>query len=211
MAEIITAETASVTTPSAGTVSIYADTSANPNVRYKDDSGKDQSLFGVTNYSTAAQTPAATVRTYITGSAIPVPVNKLQVGTCFRWTFNITKTAAGIAASTFDIAVGTAGTTADTARVSFTKPAGTAAIDEGLVTINAVVRSIGATGVMVGEFTLIHNLAATGHAVIPCVCVNTISAGFDMTVTNLIVGVCITSGASDAITIQMVQAEAWNI
>jgi hypothetical protein len=117
------------------------------------------------------------------------------------------KTAAGNAASTFDICVGTAGTTADTARVSFTKPAGSAAADEGKVVIEAIIRTIGATGVMVGEFTLVHNLAATGHAVIPCVCVNTVSAAFDMTTEDLIIGVCITSGAADAITIQQVIAE----
>lgn len=165
----------------------------------------------ITNYSVAAQTPVAATRTYITGSSLAVPVNKLQVGSSFRWTFNLTKTAAGVAASTFDIAIGTAGTTVDTARLSFTKPAGTAVIDEGKITINAVVRTIGATGVMVGEFTMIHNLTATGHMIIPIACVNTISAGFDMTVANLFVGVCITSGAADAITIQMVQAECWNI
>jgi hypothetical protein len=91
--------------------------------------------------------------------------------------------------------------------VSFTKPAGSAAADEGRVVIEAIVRSIGATGVLRGEFTLVHNLAATGHAVIPCVCVGTTSAAFDMTVADLIVGVCITSGASDAITIQQVIAE----
>lgn len=166
----------------------------------------------LTNYSTASQAPAATTRTYITGSNLAVPAGKLQIGTMFRWRFNMTKTAAGIAASTFDICVGTAGSTADTARVSFTKPAGTAAADEGWVDIIATVRGpLSASGVVVGEFIMSHNLAATGHAVIPIVVVNTISAGFDITVANLIVGVCITSGASDAITIQMVQAEAINL
>jgi len=167
----------------------------------------DQIRCARAGYSVAAQTPAAATRTYITGSAISIPPTGLRVGNVFHWKFNMTKTAAGTATSTFDISVGTAGTTADTARVSFTKPAGSAAVDEGWVEITAIVRTIGATGVMVGEFTLIHNLAATGHAVIPCVCVNTVSAAFDMTTADLIVGVCITSGASDAITIQQVVAE----
>ena len=34
---------------------------------------------------------------------------------------------------------------------------------------------------------------------------------FDITVANLIVGLCITTGASDAITIQQVTAEAMNL
>src|SRR5574343_294328 len=158
-------------------------------------------------FSTAAQTPAAATRTYITGSAIPISKAGLRVGHIFRWSFSLAKTAAGNAASTFDVCVGTAGTTADTARVSFTKPAGSAAADEGRVVIECIVRTIGATGVMVGEFSMIHNLENTGHMTTPCTCVNTVSAAFDMTTEDLIIGVCITSGANDAITIQQVIAE----
>jgi hypothetical protein len=211
MSQVIFNERSAPSNPSASKVALYADNTANPLVRQRDDNGNDFALMGVKNYSTAAQSPAAATRTYITGTALAIPANKLQVGSCFRWRFNMTKTGAGTATSTFDICVGTAGTTADTARVSFTKPAGTGVIDEAWVDIYAVVRSIGASGVMVGEFVMVHNLSATGHAVIPAVVVNTVSAGFDMTTANLIVGVCITSGASDAITIQIVQSEAWNV
>jgi hypothetical protein len=73
----------------------------------------------ISNYSTTSQAPAATTRTYLTGSALSIPTGKLQIGTCFRWTMSVTKTNAGTALSTYDICVGTAGTTADTARVSF--------------------------------------------------------------------------------------------
>lgn len=166
----------------------------------------------LSNFSTVAQTPAAATRTYITGSAITVPTSGLKIGTCFRWTFNVTKTGAGTAASTFDIAFGTAGTIADTARVSFTKPAGTAVIDEGKIVIEAIVRGpLSASGVVVGEFTMTHNLQITGHMVIPCCNVNTISGTFDVTTAGMKAGVCITSGASDAISIQMCLAEAWNL
>jgi len=198
----------SISTPASGVTAIFVDT--DKRLKTKDDAGVING-FPKTNFSVASQAPAATTRTYITGSSIAVPPSKLQVGSCFQWKFHMTKTGAGTATSTIDIAVGTAGTTADTARVSFTKPAGTAAIDDGLVTVDAIVRTIGATGVMVGLFTLVHNLQITGHAIIPCVVVNTISSGFDMTVANLIVGLCITTGASDAITIQMVTAQAWNL
>jgi hypothetical protein len=192
----------------AGTVVVYVGTNTVDSLTNK--TINNQSL--INNFSTTAQTPAAATRTYIAGSAIAVPVGKLQVGTVFRWSFNMTKTAAGTAASTFDIAFGTAGTTADTARVSFTKPAGTAVADEAWVTITAVVRGpLSASGVVSGEFILIHNLSATGHAVIPCVVVNTISGAFDVTVANLIVGICLTSGTADAITIQQINAESWNI
>jgi hypothetical protein len=158
------------------------------------------------NYSTQDQAITAATRTYIAGSMLQIPIS-LKVGTVLKWKFNMTKTAAGNAASTFDICFGLAGTTADTARVSFTKKAGTAAADEAVVEIIATVRSIGATGVVIGEFMLAHDLASTGHATTPNVVVSGISAGFDMTVPKLKAGVCITSGASDAITIKLVQAE----
>lgn len=199
----------SIATPAAGVVAAFVD--LDKRAKTKDENGFIRNGMNFNNFSIGPQTPAATTRTYITGSQVPVPSGKLQVGTFFRWTFNITKTAAGIAASTYDIAIGVAGTTADAAVVSFTKPAGTAAIDEGKIVIEAIVRSIGAAGVMVAEFSLIHNLAATGHATIPCVVVNTVSAGFDTTVAALFVGLCITSGAADAITIQQVLTEVGNL
>lgn len=161
----------------------------------------------VQNKSVAQLAPVAATRTYITGSSLKVPQGGLKVGTKLRWKFNAAKTAAGTATSTIDIAVGTAATTADTARVSFTKPAGTAAADEGVFTVEAIVRSVSATGVVAGEMTLIHNLAATGHAVIPCVAVSTISAAFDNSAEGLYFGLCITTGAADAITIEMVDAQ----
>lgn len=161
----------------------------------------------VKNSSTATQTPAAATRTNIAGGNLAVPPAGLKVGTRLRWVFNMTKTAAGSAASTFDIALGALGTVADAAVVSFTKPAGTAAADEARVVVEAIVKSVSATGVVIGEFTLVHNLSATGHAVIPCVVVNTVSGATDLTPQNLIASLNITSGAADAITIVMVDAE----
>lgn len=201
----------SISTPASGITAVYIDT-FDKKIRTKDDTGFVYSDLNNNSGSTAAQTPAATTRTYITGTKIGMPTTKLQIGSMFRWTFSMTKTAAGTAATTFDIAVGTAGTTADTARVSFAKPGGTAAADEAWVTITAICRGpLSASGVMVGQFEMTHNLAATGHAVIPVVVVNTVSSGFDVTTAGLNVGICITSGASDAITIQFATAEAWNV
>jgi hypothetical protein len=170
-----------------------------------------RSVQNVANASGVAQTPAATVRTYLAGSAINIAAGQLEVGTRFRWKFNMTKTAAGTATSTIDVAFGTAGTTADTARLSFTKPAGTAVADEAFCEVEVlIVGPISASGVATGEFTLIHNLAATGHAVIPCVVVNAVSSAFDVTLPTFI-GLCITTGASDAITVQQMVAESSNV
>lgn len=209
-----TTDEATPATPGSGVSTVYVDATTLPVLRMVDDAGNDKQLSPIYNASTAVQTPAATTRTYIAGSNITVPAIKMKVGAIYSCRFNMTKTAAGTATSTIDVAVGTAGTTADTARLSFTKPAGTAAADEGWCEVHAVVKTIGASGVLVGEFTMGHNGfaagAGTGHAVIPYVAVNVTSGAFDTTVANLIIGVCLTSGASDAITITAVRAEYCN-
>jgi len=204
-------EVAAPSTPATAKVEIYASNDADPLIRVVDDAGKNNSLTNINNESVTSQSPVAETRTYIAGSNIKVPSTKLKIGTILRWTFNMTKTAAGVATSTIDIAFGILGTTGDTARVSFTKPAGSAAVDEAFVEIVAIIRGpLSASGVAVGEFVMLHNLAATGHAQIPCVVVNTVSGAFDLT-TPTNVGICITTGASDAITIEQVTAEAINL
>lgn len=164
------------------------------------------------SWSTAAQTPGAGTRTYLTGSALTIPATKLQIGTVLRWRIHATKSAAGTAACTFEVCFGTAGGTADTARVSFVKPAGTAAADDAWISIDCIVRGpLSGSGVVVGTFRLIHNLSATGHATIPCVILNTVSGAFDVTVASLIAGVAFTAGAAEAYTIQQVNGMIRNV
>lgn len=207
MSRLILNTGAAPSTPASGKQSLFSDTGKV--LRAIDDTGKITSLQPLVNGSTTSQSLSATTRTYLTGSALSVPSGKLQVGSQFTWRFNMTKTAAGTATSTIDVAVGTAGTTSDTAVLSFTKPAGSAAADEGFCTIQVICRGpLSASGVFVGEFAMIHNLASTGHMVIPACCVNTVSSSFDVTTANLILGVCVTTGASDVITVQQVHALA---
>lgn len=167
-------------------------------------------------YATAGQTPAATTRTYITGSdAGPFTAGQLIVGTMIHWHLKLTKTAAGVASSTFDIAFGTAGSTADTARVTFTKPAGVAQADDCTVDIYATVKTNSASGVVVGDFTLFGNqtnalggfLAATKWIY----CSPAITSGTFDTTAPTHVGLCITTGASDAYTIDQVQTWTANL
>lgn len=82
MAELILAETSSVSTPSAAKVSFYADTTANPQLVFKDDGGTVTQLLDTrnTNIITGAKTfnngtllinnPAATFAYTITPAAI---------------------------------------------------------------------------------------------------------------------------------------------
>lgn len=200
---------ANPSTPASSTAVVTIN-STTKRLQTKDDAGFRRTL-GLVNFSTAQQAFSATTRTYLTGSNIAFAAGSLQIGTMFRWTFDLTKTNAGSSTSTFDICFGTAGTTADTARVSFTKPAGTTVADAGQIIITCVIRGpLSASGVAVGHFNMNHNLAATGHAVIPCVDVTTVSSAFDVT-TPTNVGVCVTTGGSDVCTTELVLAEAWNL
>jgi hypothetical protein len=158
--------------------------------------------------ATPAQTPTATTRTYITGSSVKAPVSgQFKIGSTVVWRFEIDKTAAGTATSTYDICFGTAGTTSDTARVSFTKPAGTAVADKAWIEVSLTIKGpLSASCVAVGTFQLTHNLSATGHATIPGVVLNVSSSTFDITAVNT-VGLCVTSGTADALTIQQVVVE----
>ena len=172
-----------------------------------------QSL-NLSNQSATAQGPiAGGTNTYIAGSNIAIPAAGLRVGTRFRWKISLTKTAAGSASGTFAVVLGTTGTVSDAAILSFTKPAGTAAADEGFIDIDVIVRGpLGASCIATGEFRLVHNLAATGHAQIPCVVVNTVSSTFSSVwAAGQTIGVTTNGGASDAITIQQVSAEPYNL
>ncbi len=162
----------------------------------------------VQNRSLAAQVLAAATATYITGSALALPAAGLVVGSCFRWTFSLAKTAVGVAASTYTVRVGTTGTATDAAVLTFTKPAGTAVADEGKIVIEMVVRSVGASGVVAGEFTMTHRLAATGHMTVPAFNQVVVSAPFNTTAATF-VGLVATTGAADACDIQLCLAEAW--
>lgn len=160
-------------------------------------------------YRATQLAPVAATRTQVVGTAIKAPPGGFKAGTRYVARFNAAKTAAGVATSTIDVSIGAAGTVADTARVSFVKPAGTAAADEGLFEVVVLFRSISATGILVGEMTLIHNLAATGHAQIPVVAVSTISATFDNTAEELYIATNITTGAADVITIEQAYADLY--
>jgi len=192
--------------PSVGDVAFYP--SPEGNFRQVNSDGKNQPISLWTNCITSQQSISAATLTYISGTKLAIPSTKLQVGSRFRWSFSLHKTAAGTASSTYSVVIGTSGDTSDAAILSFVKIAGTAVEDEAWVTIEVIVRSIGGAGVIVGEFTLIHNLLATGHATLPCLAVNQVSSGFDTTVADMFIGVTATTGASDSISVEMAYAEA---
>lgn len=166
----------------------------------------------IQNQSTADQVVTAATLTYLTGSTIAVPAGKLRVGTVLRWRISLSKSAAGTAANAFHFRLGTAGSTADAAILTFTTGVGTAAVDQGEIDLQVVIRGpLTATCIAVGLFNFSHNLAATGHLIIPNAVIAVTSSAFDATTASLKAGVSVTSGASVAYTVQQVFGEAKNL
>lgn len=136
------------------------------------------------NFSGTSQTLTATEEAIVDGSVVSIPDTGLQVGSTYRVKLAINKTAAGTATSAYRVGLVPSGEAATLANVdtvlSFTKPAGTAAADVGIVEILVTVLAVGTTtaesGSVKGAFSLIHNLAATGHATVPAVVLSAVDA-----------------------------------
>jgi len=198
------------TTPAAGKLLVYPDSSTKQ-LTACNDAGRKFSLDGCVRNWNVADVVANAADTYLAGSALAVPQHLLQAGATFRWRLGMTKTAAGVATPTWNVRVGTLGTIADASRLLFTGPAQTAAIDAGFVDITCVLRNTGAAGVLAGILSLAHNLAATGFSTIDNPVLQVTSSGFDTTVAALIVGLSVNPGASGVWTHQVVTAEMSNM
>jgi hypothetical protein len=167
----------------------------------------------IANVNTADETANA-ADTYLAASKIAIAATApIVVGTVFRWTFGMTKTAAGTAAAAWNVRFGTNGTTADTSRSgALNLGAQTAAVDAGYCRIQAIVRGpIGVSCIVHFLFDFERNLATTGlhnanHSV-----QQVASSGFDITTSGLIVGVSVNPGASGVWTFQSITAEVLNI
>jgi hypothetical protein len=150
--------------------------------------------------------------TYLAGSCITIPTaGGWQVGTQYRLIFDLIKTAAGTAAFTITIRLGTAGTTSDAALITLTFGAGTAAADTGLFEVLITFRTVGSgtAAVLRGLARCTHALSATGlisTGASGCGIVLGASGGFDSS-TQTKIGVSINGGTSFSGTCTMVQAE----
>jgi hypothetical protein len=164
----------------------------------------------VYNQSVAAQGPGFAADTYLTGSSINVNA-LLKAGTRYRLVFHVSKTAAGVAAPVITVRFGTAGTTADTARLTFTLLAQTAVIDNGRIELDLTFRNPGASCVVAGVLQIAHALATTGLQTRNPHVVQVTSAAFDTTPANSIIGVSVNGGASASWTVQLVQATLENL
>lgn len=210
MADILLDNESVPTAPASGKINIFSHSGTKQLVT-RNDAGTFATLSGsLRNWSTA-DTVCSSTNTYIAGSNINIPTGMaLQVGTTFRWTFVMTKSAAGTATPTIHVKVGTAGTIADTTRLSFAQVAAqTGVADTAFVDIIAILRNVGASGVLAGGLRMAHVLAATGFSTLDHNVMQQTSAGFDTTVAGTIVGVSMDPGAtgSPVWTVQVASVE----
>lgn len=160
------------------------------------------------NYSAAAMAEGFAADTYVTGSAIRIPVDGMIAGQVYRWRLAVVKTAAGTAAAVYTIRVGTAGAIGDTARLTLTASvAQTAAVSGGIITVFCVVNGVAAatTGILAGGVGVAASVGLGSG-------VGAVSAAFDNTALGSAsapnyVGLSINGGASAAWTIHSVTAE----
>lgn len=200
-------------TPAAGQGVAYFD-SVSGLWTTRDPNGRSNSLVGALRNWNTSDVTANGADTYLTGSRLDVPGHGLQAGVTFTWVLSWTKTAAGVGSPIWSIRVGTAGTTADSARLQFTSPvAQTAVADTGRAIVRAVLRSVGGgtSAVIAGCLDMTHANQTTGLATVQQVLISNTGAGWDSTVANLKVGLSVNPGASALWTHQLVSAEAANL
>lgn len=167
----------------------------------------------VTNVSVAAQSPTAGTATNLTGSNLLIPTSAvLATDTIFRWNIVISKTAAGAVANTFHLRAGTAGTAADAIVLTFTTVIGTATIDTATINVVTTVRTVGATGVVQGTMTMVHNAGTIlGWINIPSQVITATSAAVNLTTAGLIFSISATTGTGIVATVNQVVAEVVNV
>jgi phage baseplate assembly protein gpV len=206
MADLYLSEQSAPSTPASGNLILYPDSTAS---RYfaKDDAGRVSGSSH--NASITTQGAGFATDTYVADSDILIPSFGVQVRTAFRWTMVASKTAAGVATPVYSFRIGSARTTADTARLQITGPAQTAAIDFGTFHVMLIVQSVGAAGVIRGVTQWKHDGAAVGFANNDSGFQDGTSAGFDNSALGgQYIGLSIDGGASAAWTLRQVIAEA---
>lgn len=197
MADVLIDNQTAPSTPASGKSVLWIDSTTKKQVQ-TDDGGTHRAGTLSKNQATAQQTGFA-ADTYLTGSAITIPGFGMQVGQLYQWQVGVQKTAAGTAAIAIAVRIGAAGTTADTARLTLTQTVAQAATAAGSIFLVTVqVRSVSATGVIVGAFAPVGGSLAFGSGI------QAASSTFDdSAVGGQLIGLSLNGGASAAYTIDM--------
>lgn len=206
MADILLDNEALPATPAAGKSVTFVDSTTKRLVSI-DDGGTVRGILS-RNFSTASQALGA-ADTYVTNSGILIPSCGFQVGVTVRWLISASKTAAGVAAAVYILRLGVNQALADAAILTLTATViQTAAVDNGLLLVTAVLRSVGAAAVIAGVAAWAKSQAGTvgfGGSI------DGVSAGFDSTGrAGQFLGLSINSGAAAAWTVTSVQADLTN-
>lgn len=163
------------------------------------------------NASVASQTVNATTA-IITNSLLPVPTSKLKIGSTFQWNVNMSKTAAGTGAVSFQIRAGTTGTVSDTILMSFGLGVGTPVIDTGQLQMIAVCRGpLSASCIFSGSFLFNHGLATTGLSTSQTVSLFNTSAVIDATQSGLILSLSAACGAAQVLSFPQTVGQAYGL
>lgn len=196
MADITLAVGTVPATPAASSATAYFDTTTKK-LASVNDAGTVH-VYGLENANSVQQSLAA-ADTYVNGASLLLPSSKLAVGAWVRWVICLSKNATGTSTPIVNVRFGTGGVVADTARLTFTFAATTAATDSAVIELWMNCVSIGASGVIQGTCRLIKaNTTNTGFSAATAgtqsQTLNVTSGAFDTTVANSIVGISINPG-----------------
>jgi len=212
MAEVTLATQVAPTSVNSGFGSGYFD-STKKLWSSKDDAGSVINYpMQVANASIAAAAAAFAADTYLSGSSCQIPVvGDWKAAQQYRCRFDMVKTAAGTAAFTVNVRMGTGGVVGDASVLSLAFAVGTAAIDSGMFELILNFRAVGAgtTAIVAGVITCDHALAATGLITTGASgwgMISGTSAGFNSTTQNFI-GLSVNGGASFSGTNTIVQSK----
>lgn len=200
MADILIDNQAAPATPAAGKSVLWVDSTTKKQVQTGDD-GRRYGLLS-RNWATASQGPGFAADTYITNSGLLIPSFGLEVGQLFRWFVSLSKTAAGVATPILIVRLGSNQTTADTAVITLTGAAATAAAAGGHLIVTAQIRTVSATSVVVAAFGFDASVLAFGGGI------DGVSGTLDLTArAGQYMGLSFNGGAAAAITVSGVHAE----
>ena len=206
MADILLDVQSAPATPSAGQGVIYLDTTSKM-LFTKDDSGLYHGA--IRRAAVAAQGAGFATDTYVTNSGLLIPGFGMQAGMTFQWEISASKSGASTATPVYTVRIGSAQSTADTARLTLTGPAQTAIADIGSLFISVTVRSVGGAGVLQGTAFWSHRgtaasttVSGTGFANDVTGHVEGTSAGYDNSSQGgLYAGLSINGGTSSSWTL----------
>ena len=176
MADILIDNQAGPTTPAAGKSVLFVDSTAK-RLAVTDDGGTPRG-GAISSNSSTAQVTGFAADTWLTSSDIIIPSYGMKVGQVYCWEVGIEKTAAGVALFAATVRVGSARTTADTARCSLAQTVAQAATaSANILFVRAMVRTVSASGVLVGAMGFTGTQMGDGDRIVSATWDNTAVAG----------------------------------